>query len=71
MTMPFFTNRTGDRTTCGEAPDTAPAAKGIKKREVVAPLPFGPSTMQSCKELLEEDSGITGVFYPDNPGQRD
>lgn len=67
--MRFFNNKPDEDTACQgtRGSVTAGATTGGSPKRLVAPLPFGPSSMQSCSDLFEEDSGITGVFYPDDP----
>ena len=65
--MHFFSNRRNTATARHGAGDPGNSDATTTRGPMIAPLPFGPSRMQPCTELLEEDSGITGVFYPDDP----
>ncbi len=64
--MNFFSSRRNRANTRSGAGDAGNSDASSLRTPMNAPLPFGPSRMQPCTELFEEDSGITGVFYPDD-----
>lgn len=64
--MHFFSNRRNAATARHDAGDAGRTDATTTRKPMIAPLPFGPSRMQPCTELFEEDSGITGVFYPED-----
>jgi len=64
--MDFFSNRRTPANSRSGTSDAGNTDATALRAPMVAPLPFGPSRMQPCTELFEEDGGITGVFYPDD-----
>ena len=64
--MHFFSNRRNTATGRHDAGDAGRTDATTTGKPMIAPLPFGPSRMQPCTELFEEESGITGVFYPED-----